>query len=295
MGDTADETNDVDWAELDRRDPALVEAMLKAVRVGLRYFDPEVQHFERLPEEGPFLIVGNHSGGMLMPDYWAFLDRWVRDRGAEAPLYALGFDLLFAVPAAASLLHRVGSVPANRANASALLDRGHPVLVYPGGDQDDYRPWTKRHEIELYGRTGFVKLALRHQVPVVPLVSHGSHDAIIVVTRGDQIADALRLDRLRIGVFPIVLGPLGLSPVSLAIPPFPAKVTSRVCEPIDWSALGPDAADDPEVVSRCYDEIHDRMQETLDDLVREVPHPVRTRIGNALGLDRLGRLNERGG
>ena len=289
MNDTADVSDDIDWDELDRRDPALIEAMLKAVRVGLRYFDPEVEGFEHLPDTGPFLIVGNHSGGMLMPDYWAFLDAWVTERGADAPLYSLGFDLLFAVPGVASLFRRLGSVPANRRNAGALLDRGEAVLVYPGGDEDDYRPWTKRHQIELYGRTGFVQLALRHQVPVIPLVSHGSHDAIIVVTRGDQIADALRLDRLRIGVFPIVLGPMGLSPVSLAIPPLPAKVTSRVCEPIDWSDLGPEAADDPEIVARCYEEAYDRMQSNLDELVAAVPHPVRARIGSALGLDRLGR------
>ena len=125
-------------------------------------------------------------------------------------------------------------------NGSLLLEAGHPVIVYPGGDEDDYRPWTERHRVDLHGRTGFVKLALRHGVPVVPLVAHGSHDAIIVLTRGEMLARVLRLDRLRINVLPIVAGPpWGIAPVQLPTWPLPAKVTARVCEPIDWSRPGP--------------------------------------------------------
>ena len=99
-----------------------------------------------------------------------------------------------------------------------------PVIVYSGGDDDDYRPWTERHRADLRGRTGFVRLALREQVPVVPLVAHGSHDTTIVVARGGAIA-GLGLDRLRISVFP-VMRPAGIVPLQLTWP-LPAKVTAR--------------------------------------------------------------------
>jgi hypothetical protein len=69
--------------------------------------------------------------------------------------------------------------------------------------------------------------------------------------------------------------------------PLPAKVSVRVGEPIDWSELGPDAADDPIVVRRCYEQVLGRMQADLDDLVSRTRHPVATRLATAAGLDRL--------
>lgn len=273
------------------RDPAFLRGILPVLDRLLRYFDPVVEGFEHVPAEGPFLVVGNHSGGIYMPDFWAFLGRWMHERGPDAPIFALGFDLNFSVPGLAELTRKIGVVPASMRNGGLLLDAGHAVMVYPGGDQDDYRPWTERHRVDLRGRTGFVKLALRHGVPVVPMVAHGSHDAIVVLTRGEALARALRLDRLRINVLPIVAGPpWGIAPVQLPTWPLPAKVTVRVCEPMAWSDLGPDAADDPDVVRHCYEEVLGRMQSNLDELVERLPHPVVARVGTALGLDRLRRL-----
>ena len=275
-------------ADIDQRDPATVARLQPVIGAWLRYFDPEVHGFEHVPGAGPFLVVGNHSGGVYMPDYWAFLHRWVDERGPAAPLYSMAFDFLFAVPGAAALAGKLGSVPASSANADRLLGSGHPVVVYPGGDSEDYRPWTERHRIELQGRTGFVRLALRHGVPVVPLVAHGSHDAIVVLTRGETLARRLGFDRLRINVMPVVAGPpWGIAPVQLPTWPLPAKVTARIGEPLDWSHLGPAAAEDPTVVQACYDETVERMEADLDDLSHGLPHPVATRVATAVGLDRV--------
>jgi 1-acyl-sn-glycerol-3-phosphate acyltransferase len=270
------------------RDPEFLGRLLPVLDRLLAYFDPVVEGWERLPADGPFMVVGNHSGGVYMPDYWAFQREWLHRRGPHAPLYSLGFDFTFAMPGVGDLARRIGSVPASQANGGALLDAGHPIVVYPGGDEDDYRPWTERHRVDLHGRTGFVRLALRHGVPVVPLVAHGSHDVIFVLTRGETLARWLGFNRLRINVMPIVLGPpWGIAPVQLPTWPLPAKVSARVCEPIDWSALGPDAADDPEVVRHCYEEVLGRMQSNLDELVGELPHPIVSRLSTAFGLDRL--------
>lgn len=270
----------------DGRDPEFVASLVPRIDLALKWFDPEVRGLERLPEEGPFLIVANHSGGLFMPDYWSFMSAWVHERGPEAPLYSLGFDLIFSIPGAADIGRRMGNVPGRHATAEELLRQGAAVLVYPGGDEDDYRPWTERHRIDLHGHMGFVRLALRSRVPVFPLVSHGSHDSLIVVFRGNELAHALHLDRFRIHVLPVVLGPVGPLLFPVAGPPLPAKVISQVCEPFDWSHLGPEAADDPEVVRHCYEEMLGRMQSNLDELVEEVPHPVRARLASMFGLRR---------
>jgi 1-acyl-sn-glycerol-3-phosphate acyltransferase len=278
--------------DLLQRDPTFIARALPVIDLALRYFDPEVRGFEHVPADGPFLVVGNHSGGIYMPDYWAFLQRWYRDRGPEASLYTLGFDFMFSIPGVRTLARRFGSVPASPQNASRLLQSGVPLLVYPGGDEDDYRPWTERHHVDLHGRTGFVRVALRNRVPVVPMVAHGSHDVIIVLARGDAVARRLGFDRLRINIFPVVLGPpWGVAPVQLPTWPLPAKVTLQVCDPIDWSGFGPEAADDPDIVQQCYEEVLGHMQSTLDALVAELPHPVMTRLTNAVGLDRFMRVS----
>lgn len=261
------------------RDPALLARILPALDIALAYFDAQIQDFDKLPADGPMLIVGNHSGGIYMPDFWAFLRHWVRQRGVDDPLYALGLDMIFSLPGVGSLARRLGAVPASQDSARRLLASGSSVLVYPGGDVDDYRPWAERHRVDLHGRTGFIRLALRQQVPVVPLVNHGSHDAIHVLRRGDTVARMVGLDRLRIHVLPLVAGlPWGIAPAPVPTWPLPAKVIVRVCEPIDWRWLGPAAADAPDVVAHCYEEVLGRMQANLDELVAEVPHPVLARL-----------------
>lgn len=67
-----------------------------------------------------------------------------------------------------------GPYPSFSVRVGLLLDAGNPVIVYTGGDEDDYRHWTERHRIDLHGRSGFMQLALRQQVPVVPLVAHAA-------------------------------------------------------------------------------------------------------------------------
>ena len=253
--------------------------MLPFVDAALSYFDPEITGFERLPERGPMLIVGNHSGGIYMPDFWAFVRHWVRERGTEEPLYSLGFDLLFSIPLVKSGVRRLGVVPANQVNAAELLERGASVLVYPGGDADAYRPWTERHRVDLHGHMGFVRLALREGVPIVPLVAHGSHDSIVVLSRGEAVSKRLGLNRLRVKVLPMVAGlPWGVAPAPVPTVPLPAKVLIHVCEPLDWSHLGPGASEDASVVRHCYEEILGRMQAELDDLVADCPHPVLARV-----------------
>ena len=276
----------VDYAldqELFQRDPAFVARLMPVLDRLLAWFDAEVRDFENIPADGPCLLVGNHSGFMYIPDYWALLRRWVAERGPEAPLYAMTYDILFSIPGTAELARRVGAVPATRANADRVLDAGLPLIVYPSGDAGALRPWTQRNRVDLQRRTGFVKLALRHGVPVVPFVGHGSHDVVVVLATRPRLARHLGLDRLRVNVWPLLLGaPFGVAPPLLPTLPLPAKVTVRVGDPINWSQYGPEAVDDPVVVRHCYAEVLGRMQADLDDLAAELPHPIATRASSAL-------------
>ena len=262
------------------RDPEFISRQLPHVEAALRYFAPEVRHEQRLPATGSVLVVGNHSGLFYMPDMWATAVAVVRRRGLDSPSYGLGYDLLFAIPGVESVLRRFGALPASGLAAEQALGAGAAVLVYPGGDWEACRPWTQRHRVDLHGRKGFVRLALRAGVPVVPVVSHGAHDSVVVLTRGERVARALGLDRVRVNVMPFLVGvPFGVAPVVLPPLPLPTKVTVDFLPPLDWSGDGPAAADDPGVVQQRYDEVTDVLQAGLDALVADRPHPLLSRFG----------------
>lgn len=263
-----------------QRDLTFLRGMLRLMEIFARYFDGEVRGLDRLPACGPMLLVGNHSGGSLTPDTSVFFVAWYRARGLEAPLIGLAFDAAFGVPGFETLMRKIGEVPASRANAQRALEAGHAVLVYPGGDHEAFRPWTERNRIDFHGRMGFVELALRLGVPVVPVVSHGGHHTTIILSRGEWLGRLFGTERIRTPTFPIAFQiPWGVSP-PLGIPgiPLPAKITTEVLSPMPWAHLDAAAADDPAVVARCYDEITTRMQATLDTLAAEHPHPVLSRL-----------------
>lgn len=256
------------------RDPDFVRRMIPPTTRYVSYFSPEVRGIENLPSSGPALVVGNHSCLFYAPDTWVVALAITARRGLDAPAYALAYDLLFGIPVVGPALRRLGAVPAAGREAERLLAEGNLVLVYPGGDYEACRPWADRNRIDFADRKGFIKLALRAGVPVVPVVAQGSHDAVVVLSRGERLARTLGLDRLRIKVFPIMLGPFGVTTMLAPPLPMPSSVTVEFMTPIDWSALGPEAADDGAVVSACYDEITRAMQATLDRLTAERPHPV---------------------
>jgi 1-acyl-sn-glycerol-3-phosphate acyltransferase len=279
-----------------QRDPRVVRELQPVFKAWSLYFGAEIRGWENLPARGPYLVIGNHSGGAETNDAAFFLTKWVEEKGPEAPLYMLAYDLLFAYPVVGRLLPRLGMLPASRENARKALAQGAVVLDFPGGDYEVFRPWTHRNKIEFGGRKGFVELALELGVPVVPMTIHGTHQSTFVLTRGGGIARRIGLDRLRIKVFPLIWNiPFGVTPAYVPSLQLPAKVTVQLGEPLDWSGHGPDEAHDPRVVQQCYREITRVMQRTLDELARERPHPVLTRLNELRPLNLLRRLVGRAG
>jgi 1-acyl-sn-glycerol-3-phosphate acyltransferase len=259
------------------RDPAFLRAARPILELYARYFRSEVRGFDRVPDKGPFLVVGNHSGGQAPPDIPVLLTAWWRERGDDEPIYALFHSFFLSLPGMGSLMAKAGAIEAGTEGAEAILDEGAILIVYPGGDHEVFRPWSERNRIDFGGRRGLVRLALRTQVPVVPAVSIGAHETVVVLARGESLARWLRLDRLfRVKVMPLVFGPpLGVVPGAIPTFPLPSKITVELLEPIDWSTRhGPEAADDEDVVSACYDELVDVMQAALDRLATERRFPV---------------------
>jgi 1-acyl-sn-glycerol-3-phosphate acyltransferase len=259
-------------------DPDFMRKLVPRMETFTSYFGAEVRGMDRVPQS-PALVIGNHSGGVITPDTSAVYAAWYRARGFEDPLMGLAFDGIYAVPGWRELMRKIGQMPASMDNAQAALGDGCSVLLYPGGSYEVFRPWKDRNRIVFKGRKGFIRLALKAGVPVVPVVGHGGHETTIVLTRGERLAKLLGLDRVRLDGAPFLLQiPWGVSIPAMPGVPLPARITVQVCEPLDWSRFGPEGADDPEVLEQCYQEITSIMQSTLDALVRENPRPLISRF-----------------
>lgn len=263
---------------LDDRDPRFIEEQLPWLeKVADVYFRGEVRHIDRIPATGPVLVVGNHSGGMLTPDTWVFMVNFFRHFGTARLTYALAHNIVMGLPLMGTVLRRSGALPAHPDHARAALRKGAAVLVYPGGDEDVFRPWSERNRIRLAGRTGFIRLALQEGVPIQPVVSIGGHETVFVASDGRRLARMLGLERFRLKALPLMVGPpWGVSPGDYLLHwPLPAKITVEVGEPIDFNArFGRLDPRDPEVLWACYHYVEQRMQTILDSLAAERRLPV---------------------
>lgn len=241
------------------------------------YFHVTSDGWELLPESGRMLVVGSHNGGLAAPDMFMLMHEWFRRYGTERLAYGLAHPRVWQYFTPVSkLAAQAGALVAEPKMAIAALQQEAAVLVYPGGAEDVFRPYSNRHQIELAGRKGFIKVALRERSPIVPVISIGAHESIIVLADLYPLLAQLHdrglpwlfnIDPL---VFPVYLGlPWGISFGPLPNIPLPTQIHNRICEPIEFSRYGRAAANDRDYVDRCYDLVEQQMQQALDRLVKE--------------------------
>jgi 1-acyl-sn-glycerol-3-phosphate acyltransferase len=258
--------------DIDDWDSDYIRRTLPVMRSAIGgYFRSEVRGLDHVPADGPSLLVGNHSGGLLIADTFAFTLCFYDRFGPQRRFHQLAHDLAARSPLLGGL-RRYGTLAASHENARAAFRAGAPVLVYPGGDHETFRPSWESDQIQFAGRRGFVHLALAEGVPIVPVVSVGGQETALFLTRGRRLAQGLRLDRLRLKVLPISIGPpLGVNVLDLpGRVPLPAKITVQVLPPIhldDRFGPEPDA-------ERVYRHVTDEMQEALTALSEERTAPV---------------------
>jgi 1-acyl-sn-glycerol-3-phosphate acyltransferase len=261
-----------DGNDIDAWDPDYIRRILPAWRAVMgTYFRGEVRGLDNIPEEGPSLLVGNHSGGTMIADTFVFAGEFYDHFGPERRFHQLAHDIAARLPATG--LSRWGTVAASPDNARKAFEKGAPVLVYPGGDYETFRPTWHSDRIEFGGRKGFVKLALEQGVPIVPVVAIGGQETALFATRGQRAAKATKwADLTRIKVLPVAFGPpFGITLLDLpARLPLPAKITIEVLPQIDLVERFGDHPDHEEV----YEEVTGEMQQTLSELQADRTVPV---------------------
>jgi 1-acyl-sn-glycerol-3-phosphate acyltransferase len=255
-------------ADLDQRDPDYIRDQLPGTwMLASLYFRADVRGLHRIPEQGPVLLVGNHSGGNVPPDTFVFTLAFCSYFGVERPFYQLAHNLVVSAPGLGGFLRKFGTVAANPDNARLALESGAALLVYPGGDYEVFRPSWERHSVDFGGRMGYVRLAQEAGVPIVPVASVGGQETALFLDRGQWLAKLLLVDKLlRLMSVPISLAlPWGLNVSDLALHiPLPAKIAIEVQEPIEVDG------DDQAV----HDKVIGSLQAGVDRLAAERRFPV---------------------
>lgn len=270
--------NPYDGWSLNQRDPQFIEQLMPFFEWFYRYyFRVTTDGWEHIPDNKQVMFVGSHNGGLASPDTSMMFYDWVRRFGSERPLYGLMHRHVWKInPNLAEMAVKSGAIRAHPKMAIAALNTGSSVLVYPGGAKDVFRPHRQREKIELNKNTAFVKLALRYHLPVIPVISAGSHDTLMVLEdiypQMKQLHDwgllpwLYDLDPI---VFPIYLGLpwiIGIGPLPNI--PLPVQMHTRVCPPIIFDQYGTEAASDRHYVQQCYDLVVEKMQIALTKLYR---------------------------
>jgi 1-acyl-sn-glycerol-3-phosphate acyltransferase len=263
--------------DLDARDPDYIRDHLPLMwMMSSLYLRAEVRGMESIPDDGPVLLVGNHSGGNMIVDTFAFTLAFETHFGVERPFYQLAHNLVLLLgPFMPWLpnLRKFGTVAAGHENAERALQAGAAVLVYPGGDYETHRPSWESAKVDFNGRKGFIRLALQNDVPIVPVVAIGGQETALFLSRGETLARLLRLDRMfRLKVLPISLAiPWGLNIGDMLTHiPLPAKITIEVLPPIH---LREEFGAKPNV-DEVYESVVGSMQDCLTRLAAERRLPV---------------------
>jgi len=269
---------DLDPDDLSGRDPEFIREVGQPFCDWLRktYFRADVEGLERIPRNGSFIAVANHSGGPMLPDIWLMVSYFWEVFGANAPSYALVHDAAFRVPGIRNLLVRIGALRASRRNAEKVLDAGGVLLITPGGDLEALRSFRRRNRLELGGKTAFVELALRYGVPVLPVVNVGAHEVYFTLFSSTALAKYSGLQRLtRVKTVPLNLGlPWGLWFTGfLPYLPLPAKVSFMVAEPVRFPKHD-DLAVNLDAIQLNFARIAATMQGMLDELASRRRLPV---------------------
>lgn len=145
----------------------------------------------------------------------------------------------------------------------AIADR-RTIILLPGGNREANRSFRVRYQVDWGDRLGYLKLALRHRLRVVPVASSGVDDTYLGLNDGYVWGKRLGLEN-QLPAW-VALGPMGLVPFT---PPFPVKILQRVGAPIDLEVDGPVDTNDRQQLLAVHRRVVAKMQALLEQARRD--------------------------
>ena len=238
-------------------DPELTEKLLAPVARFFheRWWRVDWLGLENVPSEGGALLVANHAG--TVPWDAIVVQFGVLDRHpAHRHVRLLAADLAFKFPFIGALARKSGSTQACAEDAFRLLDKGEVLGVFPEGFKGVGKGFRQRYKLQRFGRGGFIEIALRARVPIVPVSIVGSEEIYPMIYDARTVARLFGFPYFPITPFFPWLGPFGLIPL-------PSKWLVEFGEPILTDDMPDDAWQDPVTVFEMTDRVREEIQQTL--------------------------------
>jgi 1-acyl-sn-glycerol-3-phosphate acyltransferase len=224
------------------------------------WFRVEWEGFELLPEEGGALLVANHAGA-IPPDAPSIMHGIEKD--LHRPVYGLAENLFRTLPVVGTLWARSGGVAAHPDNAYRLLhDEQQLVLVFPEGTKGTGKQYADRYKLRRFGRGGFVEIAMRAGVPVVPIAVMGAEEAMPILFKSNRLAKAMNIPYFPVTANMLAFGPLGLGMY------LPAKFRIRVLPPVHFDVPPNQERYSRSRVMEEAERIRRMVQDALFDMLR---------------------------
>jgi len=220
-----------------------------------RYWRVEWLGLENVPSEGAGLLVGNHAGPVPV-DALVMKFGLLDQHPAHRHVRLLAADLAFRMPFVGPIARKMGNTLACDEDAMRLLESGELVGVFPEGYKGVGKGYKNRYKLQRFGRGGFVSIALRAQVPIIPVAIVGSEEIYPMIYDARLLARAGGLPYFPITPFFPLLGPLGLIPL-------PSKWIIEFGEPIPTDTYAPDAWQDTMLLFELTDRVRDSVQQML--------------------------------
>src|SRR3954469_20701142 len=225
------------------------------------WFRAEWEGLDKIPAEGGALLVSNHAGA-IPSDAPAIMHGIETELGR--PVYGLAEYIFRELPVIGTLWSRAGGVTAQPDNAYRLLrEQNQLVLVFPEGTKGTSKNYSERYRLRRFGRGGFVEIAMRAGVPIVPIAVVGAEESMPIIFKVPQLAKALGVPYV-----PVTANMLLLGPLLGAVGYFPSKFKLKVLAPIHFDV----APNQPRYSrSKVMDEsesIREKIQEALYDMLR---------------------------
>jgi len=223
--------------------------------LGKYYWRIDWRAIENVPSEGAALLVSNHAGTLPL-DALVMKFGVYEEHPAHRHVRLLAADLAFRMPFIGPMARKMGNTLAAAEDAERLLRSGELVGVFPEGYKGVGKGWKDRYRLQRFGRGGFIELALKARVPIVPVAIVGSEETYPMVFDAKLLARLFGFPYFPVTPFFPLLGPLGAIPL-------PSKWIVEFGEPISLTDHDVDAWQDAMLVFDLTDRIRDNIQQML--------------------------------
>ncbi|MEM9187663.1 MAG: lysophospholipid acyltransferase family protein [Myxococcota bacterium] len=211
------------------------------------YFRARVFGVEHMPLRGRAMIVGNHSGGFAIDAGMIVAATFFE---LDPPRLAQGMADKFInrLPFASQWTNKAGQFTGLPEHAIRLLEDDRLLMVFPEGHRGTAKLFHERYSLVRFG-TGFMRLALQTNTPIIPVAFLGGGEAVPTVMNLYKLGKLLGAPYIPITPYLLPL-------------PMPVPVSIHFGEPMHITGTG-DESD--AAISARIGEVKERIQTLIEN------------------------------